>query len=511
MMLKMKIFKLLFKRSTLVLFSILIQIMWFVLQIAKFSQYYIGLNYLFTLLSVLIVLAIIKRERHIDMKLPWIIVILVFPLFGGILYIFAGATLYSSPSLKKINKTREKANKTLKQDENVLNEIKELDRNIYSQTKYISKYVGYPIYNNSKIEYWNSGEETYQNMLTELEKAEKFIFIEFFIISEGKMWQGILDILKEKVKQGVDVRVIYDDIGSIGGLPNNYYRILRKMGIKSIAFNRLVPIMALFMNNRDHRKIMVIDGNTAFSGGLNIADEYINEKERFGYWKDNGIMIKGEAVWNFTNMFLEIWNAFTNEDEEFIKFKPTCTKINDCNGFISPYGENPLDDEIVGENIYLNIINQAQNYVYIFTPYLIIDTEMITALTLARKRGVDIRIVTPGIPDKKIVFTLTRSYYEMLIKDGVKIYEYTPGFIHSKVFVSDDKVATVGTLNLDYRSLYLHFECGTYIYNSNVITKIKEDATQTIQKSREVKMRDCKVGIIKSLFQSILRIFAPLM
>lgn len=256
---------------------------------------------------------------------------------------------------------------------------------------------------------------------------------------------------------------------------------------------------------------MVIDGNTAFSGGLNLADEYINEKERFGHWKDNGIMIKGEAVWNFTSMFLGIWNAYINEDKEFTKYRPTITTVSDSNGFIAPYGENPLDDEIVGENIYLNIINQAKEYVYIFTPYLIIDSEMITALTLARKRGVDIRIVTPGIPDKKIVFTLTRSYYEMLIKDGVKIYEYTPGFIHSKVFVSDDKVATVGTLNLDYRSLYLHFECGTYIFESSVIKNIKEDAINTIDISKEIKMKDCKVGILKSIFQSILRIFAPLM
>lgn len=507
----MKLLKLLFKRVTLVIFAILIQAIWFVLQIANFSNYFIGLHYIFLLLSIVIVLAIIKRERHIDTKLPWIIVILLFPLFGGVLYIFAGATLYSSPSLKKINKTREKVKETLHQDENVLNEIKKIDKDIYSQVSYISNYIGYPTYNNSRIEYWDSGEETYKNMLVELEKAEKFIFIEFFIISEGEMWQGILDILQKKVKQGVDVRVIYDDIGSIGGLPNNYYKKLRKMGIKAIAFNRLVPVLAVFMNNRDHRKIMVIDGNIVFSGGLNLADEYINEKERFGHWKDNGIMIKGEAVWNFTSMFLGIWNAYINEDKEFTKYRPTITTVSDSNGFIAPYGENPLDDEIVGENIYLNIINQAKEYVYIFTPYLIIDNEMITALTLARKRGVDIRIVTPGIPDKKIVFTLTRSYYEMLIKDGVKIYEYTPGFIHSKVFVSDDKVATVGTLNLDYRSLYLHFECGTYIFESSVIKNIKEDAINTIDISKEIKMKDCKVGILKSIFQSILRIFAPLM
>lgn len=479
--------------------------------IFNFSNHFIPLNVIFSIISIIIVLIIVKRERHITSKLPWIIVILLFPLFGGVLYLFAGATLYSSPSLKKINITRERIKKYFSQENKVLEEIKKLDESVYGQVQYISNYVGYPIYDNTHIDYWNSGEETYKNILIELEKAKKFIFIEFFIISEGKMWESILDILKRKVKEGVDVRVIYDDIGSINRLPNNYNKKLQKIGIKCIAFNKLRPIMAVFMNNRDHRKIIVIDGNVAFSGGFNLADEYINQKKRFGYWKDNGIMLKGEAVWNFTNMFLGIWNAFRNEDKDFYKFRPTIKEQQEANGFVAPYGENPLDDEIVGENIYLNILNQAKEYVYIFTPYLIIDDEMISALTLARKRGVDIRIVTPGIPDKKIVFTLTRSYYEMLIKDGVKIYEYTPGFIHSKVFVCDDKIATVGTLNLDYRSLYLHFECGTYIYNSKVIDKIKQDTLDTIKESKEIKKEDCKVGIFKSLFQAILRIFAPLM
>ena len=388
--------------------------------------------------------------------------------------------------------------------------ISNKDLGIYGQVQYISNYVGYPIYDNTEIKYFPLGEDVYPVMIEELKKAKKFIFLEYFIIGKGKMWQGILDILEQKVKEGVDVRVIYDDVGSISSLPNKYDRFLESKGIKCVVFNKLKPIIAVIMNNRDHRKIMVIDGNVSFSGGINIADEYINKKEKYGHWKDNGIMIKGEATWNFTVMFLKIWNAYREDDDTFEKFRPTIKDVK-ADGYILPYGENPLDDEIVGENIYLNIINQAKKYVYIFTPYLIIDSEMLSAITLASKRGVDVRIVTPGIPDKKIVFTLTRSYYKMLKKDGVKIYEYTPGFLHSKVFVCDDDIATVGTLNLDYRSLYLHFECGIYIYESKVIEEIKRDALDTMEKSHLVSDKESNAGFIKSIFQAVLKLAAPLM
>ena len=503
------ILKLIFSRIGIIAICILVQIIWILLIVANFSSY-IPLNVILTILSILIVLAIIKNGRHIDNKLPWIILIMLVPLFGGLLYVFVGANFYSTPMLKKINGNKKNVRKYLVQDLKTIQDIETQDLDVLGQVEYISNYVGYPIYNNTEIKYFPSGEQTYSAMLEELRKAKKFIFIEYFIIGEGQMWQGILDILEQKVKEGVDVRVMYDDVGSIRSLPNKYDKFLESKGIKCVVFNKLKPVIAVIMNNRDHRKIMVIDGNVSFSGGINIADEYINKKERYGHWKDNGIMIKGEATWNFTVMFLKIWNAYREEDKNFNQFRPTI-KDTKGEGYILPYGENPLDDEIVGENIYLNIINQAKKYVYIFTPYLIIDNEMISAITLARKRGVDVRIVTPGIPDKKIVFTLTRSYYDMLIKDGVKIYEYTPGFLHSKVFVCDDKIATVGTVNLDYRSLYLHFEGGIYIYNAKVIEEIKHDVLTTMKKSRLISRKECKVGFIKSMFQAVLKIFAPLM
>lgn len=503
------ILKLLFSRIGIIIICILAQIVWLLLIVANFSSL-IPLNAILTILSILIVLTIIKSERHLDNKLPWIILIILFPFFGGLLYVFVGANFYSTPMLKRINGDKKNERKYLTQDIKVMEDIESQNLDVYGQVKYMSNYVGYPIYNNTDIKYFPSGEDAYKVMIEELKKAKKFIFLEYFIIGEGQMWQGILDILEQKVKEGVDVRVMYDDVGSIRSLPNKYDKFLESKGIKCVVFNKLKPIIAVIMNNRDHRKIMIIDGNVSFSGGINIADEYINKKERYGHWKDNGIMIKGEATWNFTIMFLKIWNAYREEDKNFEKFRPTITDIKG-DGYLLPYGENPLDDEIVGENIYLNIINQAKKYVYIFTPYLIIDSEMISAITLARKRGVDVRIVTPGIPDKKIVFTLTHSYYEMLIKDGVKIYEYTPGFLHSKVFVCDDEIATVGTLNLDYRSLYLHFECGIYIYKSKVIGDIKNDVLKTMKKSHLVSRKESKSGIIKSMFQAILKIFAPLM
>lgn len=503
------ILKLIFSRIGIVAISILVQIVWLLLIVANFSNF-IPLNVILTILSILIVLTIIKNERHLDNKLPWIILIILVPFFGGLLYVFVGANLYSTPMLKKINGNREKVKAYLVQDPKIMEDIQNKDLNIYGQVQYISNYVGYPIYNNTDIRYFPLGEDVYPVMIEELKKAKKFIFLEYFIIGEGEMWQTILEILEQKVKEGVDVRVIYDDVGSISSLPNKYNKFLESKGIKCVVFNKLKPIIAVIMNNRDHRKIMVIDGNVSFSGGINIADEYINKKKRYGHWKDNGIMIKGEATWNFTVMFLKIWNAYREEDKNFEKFRPTVKDVKG-DGYILPYGENPLDDEIVGENVYLNIINQAKKYVYIFTPYLIIDSEMISAITLASKRGVDVRIVTPGIPDKKIVFTLTRSYYKMLKKEGVKIYEYTPGFLHSKVFVCDDNIATVGTLNLDYRSLYLHFECGIYIYESKVIEEIKKDALDTMEKSHLVSDKECNAGFIKSIFQAVLKLVAPLM
>ena len=496
------------KRGIIVGIGLIFQIMLSLIFLLFLGKYIAIMQILYVILSILLVLAIIKESKSLSNDLPWIIIIMLFPIAGALLYVIIGRNLHRSKILKNINNQIEGSKKYLVQDESVRDEI---DKNNYDKLKYICDYVGFPVSKNNDLKYYDLGELAYKDMLLELKKAKKFIFMEYFIINNGKMWNGILDILEEKAKDGVDVRVIYDDMGCIAMLPSYYPKVLESKGIKCIAFNELKPFLGVIMNNRDHRKMMIIDGNTAFSGGINISDEYINVTHPHGHWKDNGIRIKGDAVWNFTVMFLSMWNSYRKDDLDYNKFKYNFKNKYKQNGYVVPYGESPLDDEVVGENIYLNIINQAKKYVYIYTPYLIIDTDMINSLILASKRGVDVRIIVPGIPDKKIVYDLTSSYFETLIKYGIKIYKYTPGFVHSKVFISDDTVATVGTINMDYRSLYLHFECGVFMQNVDILNDIKKDLESAIIKSKLVTKEETTPKFFKGLWQAILRLFAPLM
>lgn len=434
---------------------------------------------------------------------------MLFPIVGALLYIVIGGNLHKSKVLKAIKQSEEKGNKYFIQDEKIKKEIESQNN---GKINYLMNYLNFPVTKNNNINYYKLGELAYPEMLKELKNAKKFLFLEYFIIKNGTMWSEILKILEEKAKEGLDVRLIYDDMGCIALLPTSYPKQMEEKGIKCIAFNKLNPFLGVIMNNRDHRKMMIIDGKTVFSGGMNLADEYINLEHPYGKWKDNGIKITGEAVWNFTIMFLNMWNSYRKDDEDYKKYKYDFSKENlEQNGYTIPYGETPLDNEIVGENVYLNIINQAQKYVYIMTPYLIIDTDMINSLILAAKRGVDVRIVVPGIPDKKIVYSLTTSYFETLIKNGVKIYKYTPGFVHSKVFVSDDNIATVGTINLDYRSLYLHFECGVFMQDVEEIKDVKKDLVDTIGESHFVSKKEAMPKLLKSVWQAVLRLFAPLM
>ena len=351
-------------------------------------------------------------------------------------------------------------------------------------------------------------------MVEELKKAEKFIFLEYFIIAPGVMWDTILDILIEKVKQGVEVRVLYDDAGCITTLAPDYYKVLQGLGMKAKVFNPIKPRLAIQMNNRDHRKILVIDGKVGMTGGINLADEYINAKERFGHWKDCSVMLKGEAVWNLTLMFLQFWNYDEKIKDNVFDFKPDFNEFIDIenDGYVQPYSDSPTDNENVGEYTHINMINGANRYVYATTPYLVIDNEMKTALTLAAKNGVDVRILVPHIPDKWYVFAVTRANYQPLIKAGVKIYEYTPGFVHGKTFVVDDDMAVVGTVNMDYRSYYLHYECGVWFYRSKVVMDVKQDYLHSLAKSHEVTLEECKnVKLPVRIMRSILNLFSPMM
>lgn len=509
----MKILRFLFSRMVVVGLMIAIQFGIFLFLLIKFSHYSAIASIICTTISVLAVLWIINKNDNPAYKLAWIIPILIFDITGGLLYLLIGSKKPSKDMRLRLEKVQEKTSKYLKQNQKVLEEVEKENKTVFGHVNYINCASGFPMYKNTEVKYYSVGEDNYEDLIKELKKAKRYIFMEYFIIEEGKMWNGILEILEQKAKEGLDVRLMYDDMGCISLLPYGYDKVLEKKGIKCIAFNPFKPLLSLVMNNRDHRKITVIDGHTGFTGGINLADEYINEKVRFGHWKDTGVMLKGQGVWNLTMMFLEMWNSNRQTDEDFSAYKPEVNQLETTisDGFVQPYGDSPLDEEVVGENVYLNIINGAKNYVYIFTPYLIIDNEIMTALCLAAKKGVDVKIVTPGIPDKKTVFKLTRSYYPQLIRAGVKIYEYTPGFIHAKVFICDDEIATVGTINMDYRSLYLHFECGVYLYKCKCLSDIKKDVLDTISKSREFSDQDIKDGRRYALWQAILRVFAPLM
>jgi cardiolipin synthase len=357
------------------------------------------------------------------------------------------------------------------------------------------------------------GEVKFERLVEVLKKAEKYIFLEYFSISDGSFWSAVLEILKEKAANGVDVRIIYDDVGCFLLLPRNYPGKLADMGIKCVIFNPFRPIITAKQNNRDHRKIAVVDGKFAITGGINLSDEYINACKKYGHWKDAAVLVEGEAAWSFTLMFLQMWNVCTKIKEDYLHFYPWETE--EClipdDGFVQPYADSPLDPERVGEHVYLQIIYNSKKYLYINTPYLIIDDSMMTALALAAKSGVDVRIITPHYPDKPYVHMITRSNYRELVSAGVKIYEYTDGFIHAKTFISDGKIATVGTTNLDYRSLYLSFECGVSMYESKAVTEIYEDFMNTLVKCHQILEQDCKSNRLMRLLQNVLRLLSPLL
>ncbi|MCR5701418.1 MAG: cardiolipin synthase [Lachnospiraceae bacterium] len=493
-------------------FLVLLQLAFLLFAYYKFREHYIGVQAFMSFVSMIVVVYIINRPINPAYKLAWCITILFIPVFGGLFYLILSVNTTRRKFRKSVRSAVNYSTKHLSDNTNTLEHIEQVSRHTIPQARYIYNIAGYPPYENTEVSYFSSGEEMYITMLEEIKKAKHFIFMEYFIIHDGIFWNSILDVLKEKARNGVEVKIIYDDMGSIRTLPAMYYEELRAWGIECYCFNPFSPTLSLRLNNRDHRKITVIDGITSFTGGINIADEYINQRHRLGgYWKDSGVMLKGDATWSFTVMFLQFWQHLSNQKIDYKKYHRTCKDIVG-DGFVQPYADNPLYDEVVAENVYLNMINRATNYVYITTPYLIVDNEMITALTLAAQSGVDVRIITPRIPDKKAVFMVTRSFYEPLTKAGVKIYEYVPGFIHEKMMIADDKYAVVGSINLDYRSLYLHFECAVYLHRCKVITEIKEDILDTIEVSQEMTYENC-LALNKPyrLWLSLLRLYAPLL
>ena len=475
-----------------------------------FSMILSALNYIFT---AGVILYIINKEELLEFKLPWLILFLVLPILGAFIYILFNGT----EQTKKIKTDFEHINEIMlpyrRQNFSAMQAMQEQNTDAYLQANYICRITEMPCHENSKVTYYKIGEDFHAALLKALEKAEKFIFMEYFMIEQGAMWDPIHDILVRKAKQGVQVNIIYDDFGCMKILPQHYYKELTDEGINCVPFNRFTAIFSQIHNNRSHRKITVIDGVTGFTGGANLMDEYINAKEKFGHWKDSAVKIEGEAVKNLTILFLTSWNT---QSKIKLKYEPYLyleyPVYENC-GTAIPYGDGPamLYNDFIGRNIYLNMINSAKKYIYITTPYLICDFTILGALQMAAKKGVDVRIITPGIPDKKLIYFMTRSNYEPLIRDGVKIYEYTPGFMHAKNFVCDDMFAVCGTINLDYRSLIHHFECGVWLYNIDAVHDIKTDFTQTMARSELITGKKAKLNGFQRLIRNIMKIFFPLL
>lgn len=465
------------------------------------------------ILSVIIVLHVISHKDKGANKVAWVFLILLFPLFGGAFYLLYHFQPSTKRFSKAISEVERESRALYRLPGDAYQQAKQTIPRHIPQVRYLQELAGFPIFDGTDTHYYSPGEQFVEPYLAQLRKAERYIFLEYFIVEEGVVWNSILEVLKEKAAQGVDVRLIYDDIGCFLTLPKNYGDQLREYGIKCVVFNPFRPVLSVMQNNRDHRKITSIDGKVAFTGGLNLADEYANIIEKHGYWKDAAIMVEGKAAWSLTLMFLEMWDLCTKQKEcleDFYPWKESVCPIQ-ADGFVQPYADSPMDDENVGEHVYMQILNNAKDYVYITTPYLIVDDSMVSALCLAAKSGVDVRIITPHIWDKALIHMTTRSYYRELIRGGVKIYEYTNGFIHSKTFVSDGRTATVGTTNLDFHSLYLHFECGIWMHGSSAVAQVKEDFLSTLNTCQQITLADCEGTPITRMLQNLLRLVAPLL
>lgn len=493
-----------------VLPAVLLQGLWWYVLFSWLAPWAPAINLILSILACLFVLYLITKREESTYKILWLLVILTFPLAGALLYLLFGNKRTTRPLQKKLAGA-----KPLPPEEGDTAELYEAfaaDNRRLSQTfRWVQEKTGFPLHENRKADYFPLGDDMFPVMLEELEKAEKFVFVEYFIIENGHMWDSMVEILARKAAAGVDVRVMYDDLGSISTYTKEMAKALRRKGIKCEAFNPLVIIKGT-LNYRDHRKMLIIDGRVAFSGGVNLADEYINGVVKFGHWKDIGFRLTGEGVQNFTRMFAEFWNAFTGEciPDEYMQMPAFPPKEGPGDGYVLSYYDSPLREDAVSNELYIELLAQAQDYAWFYTPYLMPGASLIEAFVRAAGRGVDVRIIMPGVPDKKLVYRMSRSFYPELLEAGVKIYEYEPGFVHAKGCVVDGIVGTVGTVNLDYRSLFLHFENNALFYRASLLRELKADYERTLEKCRERTPDNIGTGIGKWIMDGILRIFAPL-
>ncbi len=503
-----KITRVLTSRLVVIGLLIVLQFVWLVMLMLQLVQYANWVNIGFLVISIVIELYIVSKSGNPSYKILWLLFIGASPVIGGLMYLFFGDKRPSRRMRRQLHHGKHVIG--------IRPPMTDVDCHLPIHISQLCSYLetcGFSLYQNTQTEYFPVGDEMYPRLIEDLHHAKHYIFMEYFIVSDGNMWGTIKKILKKKAAEGVEVRFVYDDLGCISCLPPNFRKELVEAGIHIMAFNPFRPALSAVMNNRNHRKITVIDGYIAYTGGINLADEYINQKQRFGHWKDTALRLYGEAAYSFTQMSLELWNAFHDTKDRCEDFIPYRYHANafPSDGFVQPYYNSPFENETLAQDVYLNLISQAKRYVYIFTPYLAIDDEMQHALCMAAKRGIDVRIVTPGIPDKRVVYSLTRSYYEPLIRAGVRIYEYTPGFIHAKSYLVDDEVGIVGTINMDYRSLYLHFECAALMVQCSALEKLKIDCIITMEQSHRVTLQECKQRRHSLIWQAILRTISPLL
>lgn len=510
------LWKILFGRTTIFILLILVQIVIIFGGAAVLGSKVLVANNIIGVLSVIIIIYLLNAHQNSSFKLMWIILIVATPVIGVTFFVYTKlqpGTKYISDRLE--DQISEQSNWLLPEKDTVDRLVVDSGYE-YGIFKYLFEEGHYPVYDGCGVEYFPSGEDKFDELLRQLQMAKRFIFMEYFIIDKGEMWDEILRVLCAKAAEGVEVRLLYDGTNMMIRLPKNYPNKLRSYGIDCRVFSPMRPVVTTHQNNRDHRKIVVIDGHTAFTGGINLADEYINRKERFGVWKDTAVMVKGRAANSFTLMFLQMWNIYNKEKEDFGKYMYRGGAYDDSTvtygGYVVPYADSPFDDEEVGKKVYLDILNRATRYVHIMTPYLILDEELTNALIFAAQRGIDVKLILPHIPDKKYAYFLARSHYEQLIRGGVKIYEYTPGFVHAKNFTSDDEKAVVGTINLDFRSLYLHFECAMYMWDNPVVADVERDFQDTLELCQRITLKNCKdTNAVVKICGKALRLIAPLM
>ncbi len=508
------LFKIIFSRTLVILLMVVAQILALLGSFIGVKSAYPYIWQCMYLLGAFLIIYIINRDEPTDFKMTWIILVCLFPVLGALIYVFVMGNFGGIGLKAKLGRRMEETKGLLGTNKETQEALKDCPASFRGFAHYMEHTAGFPTYHNSSVVYYPLGEDKFADLKEELKKAERFIFLEYFIIERGTMWDAVLEILKEKVKEGVEVRVMYDGMCSIMLLPYQYPSELQSYGIRAKMFAPIVPFLSTTQNNRDHRKIVVIDGKVAFTGGVNLADEYINEVKRFGHWKDVAVKITGDAVRSFTVMFLQMWNVSEWGEEDYQAYLRDIVFETPLfhDGFVVPYGETPTRSTEVGKKVYESMIQRASGYVHMMSPYFIVDREFLETMRYASRRGVEVAMILPSIPDKKVAYYIARTFYPELLAAGVKVYEYLPGFIHAKAFVADGECAAVGTINLDYRSFYHHFECGACFFGNLVVAKVEEDFQETLKKCREVTPDYYKrLPLYQKIVGRIFRLAAPLM